>query len=102
MKTKTTFTATMAAALLIAFAGTMYAIPTRKDATAPVACKVCKMWGIKDAELAQHQRAIAKTIGKKICPNCAGLASAARFSKDGTIFQGQPDVLCSGCDKKGN
>ena len=65
-----------------------------------ITCKACKMHGVANAELARQQRAIAKTVGKQICPNCAGLASAARFGKDGTIFQGNADFVCSGCEKK--
>ena len=67
-----------------------------------VTCEVCKMHGIKDVDLARHQHALAKATGKQMCPNCAGLAVAAKFHKDGTIFQGEPDFVCSGCDKKRN
>jgi len=90
MNTKLIFAAT--AALLIAFGGVASA--------GDVVCKPCKMCGIKNVELARHQRALAKTTGKQICPNCAGLASAARFGKDGTIFQADADFVCSGCQKK--
>ena len=83
----------MAVAAIILGAGTI-------ASDRSVTCKVCKMHGVPNAELACHQRAIAKTLGKQICPNCAGLEAAAKFSKDGTIFQGNPAFICSGCVKK--
>ncbi len=91
MNTKLIFAAT--AALLIGFGDVA-------SAGDDVVCKACKMRGVKNVELARHQCALAKATGKQICPNCAGLASAARFGKDGTMFQADADFVCSGCQKK--